>query len=359
MINLINKMFIDIVDDALSGKKDSLLMRLGIMAKKIKKDSPSIAEKIEFLIVKNQEKGVLRSQFLKPKISPVDADSRLNLLIETYPVSISVEPVWTEETHIKLNRFVDEWNKRELLFKEGLQPSKSLLMSGPPGVGKTLAAKWLAYKLDMPLLTLDLASVMSSFLGKTGNNIKAVLNYASTFPCILLLDEFDAIAKKRDDATDVGELKRLVTVLLQAIDDWPSSSILIAATNHSELLDPAAWRRFDRVVKFEYPTQQLIKKFLISKDISENLANYISIRIEKMPYAVIEKSINQAKRNSILENIPLSVSLIEELLNDDSIDHVVKIMFDEKISQRRIAADLCISRSRVRLILNNEENNVQ
>ncbi len=85
---------------------------------------------------------------------------------------------------------------KERLYKEGLHPSKSLLMGGPPGVGKTLAAKWLAFKLDMPLLTLDLASVMSSYLGKTGNNIKAVLNYASSFPCVLLLDEFDAIAKK-------------------------------------------------------------------------------------------------------------------------------------------------------------------
>jgi SpoVK/Ycf46/Vps4 family AAA+-type ATPase len=83
---------------------------------------------------------------------------------------------------------------------------------------------------------------------------------------VLLLDEFDAIAKKRDDATDVGELKRLVTVLLQAIDEWPNTSILIAATNHSELLDPAAWRRFDRVIDFDYPTKDLIKRYLMSKD---------------------------------------------------------------------------------------------
>lgn len=90
----------------------------------------------------------------------------------------------------------------------------------------------------MPLLTLDLASVMSSYLGKTGNNIKAVLNYASSFPCVLLLDEFDAIAKKEMMRRMWEKPKRLVTVLLQAIDEWPNTSILIAATNHSELLDP-------------------------------------------------------------------------------------------------------------------------
>ena len=73
---------------------------------------------------------------------------------------------------------------KESLHKSGLHPSPSLLISGPPGVGKTLSAKWIAHKLDIPLLTLDLASVMSSYLGKTGNNIKAVLNYASSFPCV-------------------------------------------------------------------------------------------------------------------------------------------------------------------------------
>ncbi|MCO6507673.1 MAG: ATP-binding protein [Snodgrassella sp.] len=354
-----NKMLIDIINDALSGKKESLLMRLRIMVKKLQKDSPQLAESLETLIINNQGIGGERAQFLKPKISPVDADSRLNLLVETYPVQINVEPIWSEETYQQLNRFVAEWHKKELLYKEGLNPSISLLMAGPPGVGKTLAAKWLASKLDMPLLTLDLASVMSSFLGKTGNNIKAVLNYASTFPCVLLLDEFDAIAKKRDDASDVGELKRLVTVLLQAIDDWPSTSVLIAATNHAELLDPAVWRRFDRVTRFEYPSQKLIEKYLISKDISVSLANYISIRLDKMSYSVLEKAINQAKRNSILERIPLSAALIDELLSSDSLENVVKVMSNEKISQRKIAKDLCIPRSRIRLILNDEDCNAE
>ena len=84
-------------------------------------------------------------------------------------------------------------------------------------MGKTLAAKWMANELKIPLYTLNLAAVMSSYLGKTGNNIRRVFEFASKSPCILLLDEFDAIAKKRDDDSDVGELKRLVTVLLQEI----------------------------------------------------------------------------------------------------------------------------------------------
>jgi hypothetical protein len=113
-------------------------------------------------------------------------------------------------------------------------------------LGDTLAARVLARTLGRPLLILDLAAVMSSFLGRTGGNLRHVLDYAKSIECVLLLDELDAIAKRRDDAGEIGELKRLVTVLIQEIDDWPSSGLLVAATNHPELLDPAIWRRFFR-----------------------------------------------------------------------------------------------------------------
>ncbi|MFU8620872.1 AAA family ATPase [Escherichia coli] len=356
MINVTNEMLIDVVSDALTGKRESLLMRLRIMAKKLKKESPELAGKLEDLLINTGGAiAVERANPVVPKMTPVDADTRQKLLVETYPVVIDVEPVWPTKTDVQLNRFVAEWEMKERLYKEGLHPSKSLLMGGPPGVGKTLAAKWLAFKLDMPLLTLDLASVMSSYLGKTGNNIKAVLNYASSFPCVLLLDEFDAIAKKRDDATDVGELKRLVTVLLQAIDEWPNTSVLIAATNHAELLDPAAWRRFDRVIDFEYPTQDLMRRYLCSKNIGDSLSYYIATKLEKVSYAVLERAINQAKRNAIIEDIPLSSALIDELLDGVSLDDVIKNMSNNNVSQRKIALDLGISRSQVRKVLTVED----
>lgn len=356
MINVTNEMLIEVVSDALAGKRESLLMRLRIMAKKLKKESPELAGNLEKLLLNTGSAiAVERAQPVVPKAAPVDADTRQKLLVETYPVVIDVEPVWPSKTDLQLNRFVVEWEMKERLYKEGLHPSRSLLMGGPPGVGKTLAAKWLAFKLDMPLLTLDLASVMSSYLGKTGNNIKAVLNYASSFPCVLLLDEFDAIAKKRDDATDVGELKRLVTVLLQAIDEWPYTSVLIAATNHSELLDPAAWRRFDRVIDFEYPDKELIKRYLISKEIGESLSEFIAARVDKISYAVIERAINQAKRNAIIEGSPLSSALINELLDDISFEDVISSMLADNISQRKISMDLGIPRSQVRKVAKVED----
>ena len=151
-----------------------------------------------------------------------------------------------------MDQLVAEHSRVGDLLRAGLSPTRTALFIGPPGVGKTLGDGWLARELHRPLLTLDLSAVMSSFLGRTGANLRHVSDYAKGVPCIMLLDEIVAIAKRRDDSQEVGELKRLVTVLLQEIDDWPSGGLLIAATNHSDLLDPAVWRRFETQIAFQF-----------------------------------------------------------------------------------------------------------
>lgn len=121
-----------------------------------------------------------------------------------------------------------------------------------------MAAQWVAAQLGLPLAVLDLSSVMSSLLGKTGINLRYAFDYAKQSECVLLLDELDAIGKRRADDSDVGELKRLVTVLLQQVDDWPDGAgLILGATNHPELLDAAVWRRFDLTVRFREPDAEL------------------------------------------------------------------------------------------------------
>jgi len=175
-------------------------------------------------------------------------------LLQIIQTDDAKEPVFTDQIRGSIERFINERHGLESLLREGITPPRSLLLEGKPGTGKTMLAKWMANRLNLPLVVLDLATSISSFLGKTGANLRRSLDYARATPCVLLLDEFDAIAKRRDDPTEVGELKRIVNVLLKELEDWPFHSVLVAATNHPELMDPAINRRFDVVVHLPLPS---------------------------------------------------------------------------------------------------------
>jgi SpoVK/Ycf46/Vps4 family AAA+-type ATPase len=168
-----------------------------------------------------------------------------------------------------------------------------------------MTARWVAQQLGVPLFVLDLAAVMSSLLGHSGNNLRAALDFAKTIPCVVLLDEIDAIAKSRADESDIGELKRLVTVILQEVDDWPVSGLLLAATNHPELIDRALWRRFDLVVEFDMPEKyaldQAIGRFL-GKDKSafERWSEILALVFKDQSFSDIEREINRFRRSLVL-----------------------------------------------------------
>ena len=252
---------------------------------------------------------------------PVDVDSRLELLRRDPQPVLEHDPIWPHVVAHELQATVSERQKIDELLDAGLLPTRSLLFVGAPGVGKTLAARWLAAQLGRPLLTLDLAAVMSSFLGRTGGNIRVVLDYARKFPCVLLLDEFDAIAKRRDDNSEIGELKRLVTVLLQEVDNWPADGLLIAATNHPELLDPAVWRRFDRVVDFPLPTFHELHhtiQHLLGTDTDageQDLAKPLALALTGNSFAEVTRQINTARRSAVVTGQPV-VDVLEELLTE-------------------------------------------
>lgn len=345
------KVFLSLVDAALKGDVKMAQMVVRKFASKIRISNNSLYGQLEDRL----KMDVLRSVGNKPRPLPVDADSRQSLVKVEDPIAWDKDPVFSKETLTVFEQLLLEREYFDALLSEGVEPTRSIIFQGPPGVGKTMSARWLAGKLELPLLTLDLATVMSSFLGKTGSNVRAVLEHAMSFPCVLLLDEFDAIAKRRDDDRELGELKRLVTVLLQAIDEWPSTSLLIAATNHGELLDPAIWRRFDMEVAFEIPTLEMISEYLDRywpNDTGNN--KQLLKKFSGVSFSNIDRALKNAKRESIISGISLRGVIGKD--NSKCVDNMsmaekkklVKKLSEQGLSQRAISIKLQISRPTVK-----------
>jgi len=185
------------------------------------------------------------------------------LLLELFEPTVSLtEMVVNDSVRFPLERIINEQRRRDILMSYGLSPLRKILFCGPPGCGKTMAAEALAKELYLPLVLVRFDAVISSYLGETAANLRRVFDFAASRPMVLLFDEFDAIGKKRDDAEEHGELKRVVNAFLQMLDSSRGDALTIAATNHESMLDPALWRRFDEVIVFPSPTMAQIEELL-------------------------------------------------------------------------------------------------
>lgn len=188
--------------------------------------------------------------------APLDQDSRLQIVEIIPPEDVITHVVLNPLTKSQIEEFTDIVMHSSKLECEGLDIPKTLILYGRPGCGKTSVAHYISNLTGLPIVLARLDSLVSSLLGSTAKNIRKIFEYIKDFPCILLLDEFDAIAKARDDKKEIGELKRVINSLLQNMDTMPKHCILIAATNHPELLDRAVWRRFLQKVEIGMPQKQ-------------------------------------------------------------------------------------------------------
>jgi SpoVK/Ycf46/Vps4 family AAA+-type ATPase len=210
-----------------------------------------------------------------------------------------------ESTATRLRRVIREHQARAHLKSFGLRPSNKVLFWGPPGNGKTVAAFALGYELGLPVASVRLDSLISSYLGDTASHVSRIFSRALATPMILLLDEIDAIGKRRDDPRDVGELKRIVNTLLQQMDRTGSGeSVFVAASNHQHLLDAALWRRFDDIIEFPQPSseqrQRLLKNLLRGVRVQGEASGAVQASTG-MSCADIESCMHEAIKSMVLD----------------------------------------------------------
>ncbi|HDC4562588.1 TPA: AAA family ATPase [Enterobacter asburiae] len=346
---------------------DDVRLYVARLVRKYRDSSPDLAAQLDqYLRSKpaGSHNSLRKASSPAPAISqqplPVDDESRLSLLKTPVLKDELEKPVLSEKNELVLDRLILERKSIQRLNDLGLSPTRSAIFVGPPGVGKTLTAAWLAKQLNVPFYILDLTAVMSSYLGKSGNNLRAALDYAKKKPCILLLDEIDSIAKKRSDDSDIGELKRLVTVILQEVDEWPTDSLLLAATNHEELIDPALWRRFDMIVNFDRPDAEniadAIRRFS-GPDFAmfSRWVDILTLTFKNESFSNIEKEINKFRR-AVALGIASDQELIEEFIKSrisilerpEKLEVALSLSKETKLSQHSISDITGVSRDTIR-----------
>jgi AAA+ superfamily predicted ATPase len=217
-----------------------------------------------------------------------------------------VAPYWAEEV-------VAEWQKSAELRAVGAYPTQSALVSGPSGVGKTTASRWIAKQLCLPVYSLSLASAVDSFMGATGSNLDKAIRFGVSHPMLLIMDELDSVAADRHaKGNDVGEIWRITNTLIQALDHWHSterSSFLMATTNMPESVDGAIRRRFEREVCVDFPDSRELSKIA-------GVALPAGLRIS---HAALRRIVLQAKRASVMQGADYALTVMGMISNMEAV----------------------------------------
>ncbi len=224
-------------------------------------------------------------------------------------------PVLDRAADEQVGRLIREYEHRHLLEEANLAPTTRVLLAGPPGGGKTMTARYIAHCLGVPLMLAEPSRVLTGVMGESARNLSGLMRSAAAQPCLLFLDELDVYARRRGETHDIAEPKRLVNTLLLELDRWPDHSLIVAATNHQDVLDEAVRRRFELTIELGYPSEQARREIVASvldragRDCPPELLDIVSKATEGRSGSDLVNSAVAAVRRSIIDVIPVSAAV--------------------------------------------------
>lgn len=246
-------------------------------------------------------------EILSPRtLPPVDRETSAPLAEIYHPKEEDLTSlVFTPRLEQAIENLILEWSNFDRLAAVGVPPSRTCLFFGAPGTGKTRLAYYVAARLNLPIVMARLDGLISSFLGTTARNLGTLFDFANRYRCLLLLDEFDAVAKVRDDPHEIGEIKRVVNTLLQNVDLRSTRGLTIAITNHEKLLDKAVWRRFESRISVPTPgaaeRSAMLAQFLPPLEAGQAAVAFLSWLSEGFTGSDLRTLTNGLKRGSAIQ----------------------------------------------------------
>ena len=290
-----------------------------------KKNHGILADDLKLILNGSYQSQSNMSSFITN--APKDSDKNAPLVEVIYPDKYFSDLITTDEIIAQLEEVVKEFNNWDILVSNGVFPTRRVLFYGPPGCGKTLASKTLAAEIGIPMLYVRFDALISSYLGETSSNIRKVFEYAKNDSWVIFFDEFDAIGRSRSDASEHGEIKRVVNAFLQQIDNYRGRSLIIAATNYEQSLDYAIWRRFDETIRFDMPTnEEKLKLFSLKmnrfkgpdyvlEQYLNDLKQFSHSDIERISQIIMKKCILEGKRMYTKKDIEFAVKKQEKIVS--------------------------------------------
>ena len=277
---------------------------LQLAAREARKGNRNVAQELREAIDKARAKDQVVSRPKGPVPIAQPRGDLEGLLTASFPETSLRQMVLSESVETSLQRLLAEHRQAHRLYEHGLSPRRKLLLVGPPGTGKTFTSQAIAGELKLPLFKVRLEGLITRFMGETAAKLRLVFDAMHSQKGVYLFDEFDSIGADRGTPNDVGEIRRVLSSFLQFIEADESESLIVAATNHIEILDSALFRRFDDVIRYELPDEkrraEAFEEFLAT--FSKGSVDWTKIggAAEGLSYADIRRACEDAAKDVIL-----------------------------------------------------------